>query len=477
MLTEYAAVDARPFPESGLVVETPSSSPLSPPPDTRHSLWLRVREFAVPPTMIETAARRRLAGDWAGACAAAGVDVDIPLRDVRQAYGKDFVGRVRDDLRDLVPDLLRWHLPRIAPDGLLRPGLTIPLARYEGAGPGVVWLVVRTPPAWADAGQRVSLALWDGARGGLRGVRGRSRPSAHPDRRFRFDLHRHLWDARRAGELGVRAGVGPRPGQLADLPHRERFAVDRWADEARLLLREDTGRDQGVVQVRVGRRHRVVLDVAADEVSPRVVDGTVEPGIPVLPDAATWVLPDLELLRAGLIDADGLHPLVAPVLVPGYVRAPAAREVPPAGRPRYVDCRGARHRIGLVDGVLVALDHEPTELRREELLVELTGTPLPCLRAIDEAHRNPHCLRGVRERLDHGDVAGALAVVEGLLGPAATLRSGALQEELEDAARRRVAYGLFRVGIDEPGHDWRELVRRGGELRRPRARPRTAQRD
>jgi hypothetical protein len=442
-----------------------------------------VREFAVPPTMIETAAGRRRAGDWAGACAAAGVDVDIPLRDVRQAYGEDFAERVRDDLRNLVPDLLRWHLPRIAPDGLLRPGLTIPLARYEGAGPGAVWLVVRTPPGWADAGQRVSLALWDGARG----ARGRSRPSAHPDRRFRFDLHRHLWDARRAGELGVRAGVGPRPGQLVELPHRERFAVDRWAHEARLVLREDTGRDEGVVQVRVGRRQRVLLDVTGDEVSPQVVDGTVEPGIPVLPDAATWVLPDLELLRAGLIGADGLHPLVAPVLVPGYVRAPApapapapaesAREVLPAGRPRYVDCRGARHRIGLVDGVLIALDHDPQELRREELLVELTGTPLPCLRAIDEAHRNPHCLSGVRERLDHGDVAGALAVVEGLLGPAATLRSGALQEELEDAARRRIAYGLFRAGIEEPGHDWRELVRRGGELCRPRARHRTARRD
>ncbi|MFJ2738545.1 hypothetical protein ACIO3O_02650 [Streptomyces sp. NPDC087440] len=412
-------------------------------PDSRLSLWLRVRRYAVPPSMIETAAARRRAGDWAGACAAAGVDVDIPLRDVRQAYGKDFAANVRADLRCLVPDLLRWHLPRIAPDGLLRPGLTIPLARYTGAGPGSVWLVVRTPPAWADAGQRVSLTLWDG-----------TRAAAHPDRRFRFDLHRHLWDARRTGELGVRAGVGPRPGQLPDLPHREAFAVDRWVEEARLLLR-DQGRDAGLVQVRVGRRHRVLVDAGRGVM--RAVDGPLESGLPVLPDAATWVLPDLGLLRAGEIGAGGLHPLVGSVLVPDHEEEPAAEAMAP-GRPRYVDCRGARHRIGLVDGVLVPLDHDPGELRREELLVELSGTPLPCLRAVDDAHRNPHCLSGVRERLDHGDVAGALAVVEGLLGPAATLRSGALQEELEEAARRRVAYGLFRAGIEEPGRDWSELA-------------------
>lgn len=115
-----------------------------------------------------------------------------------------------------------------------------------------------------------------------------------------------------------------------------------------------------------------------------------------------------------------------------------------------MECRGARHRIGLVDGVLAPLDHDPAEIRREELLVALTGTPLPCLRAIDEAHRQPHCLSGVRERLHHGDTTGALAVVEGLLGPDAVLRSGALQDELRAAALRRLTYGLFRAGLAGP---------------------------
>ena len=59
----------------------------------------------------------------------------------------------------------------------------------------------------------------------------------------------------------------------------------------------------------------------------------------------------------------------------------------------------------------------------------------------------PECLVDVRARLDHGDTEGALAVVEGLLGPDAVLRNGALREELETAAQRMVAHGLFRAGL------------------------------
>lgn len=136
--------------------------------DSRLSFWPRVREFAVPPSMIDTATARRRAGDWAGACAAAGVDADLNPRSVARSYGQDVAARIRADLRHLAPDLLRWHMPRIAPDGLLRPGLTIGLVRYDTEGrDGVrpLYLVARTPPAWADGGQRISLALWDRPRG------------------------------------------------------------------------------------------------------------------------------------------------------------------------------------------------------------------------------------------------------------------------------------------------------------------------
>ncbi|MEV7602318.1 hypothetical protein AB0O91_33600 [Kitasatospora sp. NPDC089797] len=415
--------------------------------DSRLSFWRRVREYAVPPSMIETATARRLAGDWAGACAAANVEVDLRLRDVARSHGRQLADQVGEDLRRLAPDLLRWHLPRTAPDGLVRAGLTVPLARYPGERP--VHLVVRTPPAWAEFGQRIALSLRDGSDTGPD-----RHPCSHPSRRFRLDLHRHLWDAERSGELALRAGAGVEVG-AADrtgppgipttlqpgLPDdsRQRCAVDRWAAEAELLLRAE-GRPAGPVVVRLGHRRRLLLGPG-----PCLEEATGDVrGLPLLPDAATWALPDLDLLRAGAIEPDRLHPLVAAALAPGHRASPASQ--PPPGQ-RLVDCRGARHRIAVVDGVLTPLDHDPAELRREELLVALSGTPVPCLRAIDQAHRNPAELAGVRERLDHGDTAGALAVVEELLGPQAALRGGPLRDELAAAAERRIAYGLYRSGL------------------------------
>ncbi|WP_416985198.1 hypothetical protein [Streptomyces sp. T028] len=430
--------------------------------DSRLSFWRRVREFAVPPSMIETATARRLTGDWAGACAAAGIDVDFTARSLARAHGRELAARVRADLRRLAPDLLRWHMPRIAPDGLLRPGLTLSLARYGTEGPGggrPVHLVVRTAPSWADAGQRMSLALWGGSRPE---DRARHHPHPCPNRRFRLDLHRHLWDADRAGELGARLrGAGPDPGVDHGLvPPELGCAVGRWADEAGILLAaEGWPGGTGTVLVRLGGRRRLALELAAHADgggSPALrITGAPTGGgcsaLPVLPDAATWTLPDLELLRTGAIDAELLHPLVAAALVPGRSPTRPPRSDDPAGRARLVECRGARHRIGLVDGVLAPLDHDPDEIRREELLAALSGTPLPCLQAIDRAHRRPDCLDGVRERLNHGDLAGALAVVEGLLGPEALLRDGALRDALEEAALRRITYGLFRAGLTGPG--------------------------
>ncbi|MFJ9243270.1 hypothetical protein [Streptomyces sp. NPDC101776] len=423
--------------------------------DSRLSFWLRVREFAVPHSMIDTATARRRAGDWAGACAAAGVDIDLDLRSVTRTHGRELAARVRADLRRLAPDLLRWHLPRIAPDGLLRPGLTIALARYGDDATGPPYLVVRTPPAWADGGQRISLALWDGTR---RDADARRHPHPRPSRWFRLDLHRHLWDAGRSGELRVRSGADRPPvdrtAELPDtVPEGRSRAVDRWAAEAAILLRAE-GRSAGPVIVRFGSRHRLALtsEPGADSlrIAPAPTDGGAT-GLPVLPDAATWVLPDLELLRIGAIDADRLHPLVAAALAPDRPARVHSPDRPGPDRPHLVDCRGDRHRIGLVDGVLAPLDHDPAEIRREELLVALTGTPLPCLQVIDDAHRRPDCLTGVRDRLLHGDIAGALAVVEGLLGPEAVLRGGALRDELQAAAERRLRYGLFKAGLAGPG--------------------------
>jgi hypothetical protein len=531
---------------------------------SRLLMWQRVREYAVPPSMIEVATARRAVGDWAGACAAARIDVDLDLRAVRDRHGADLLHRLRADLRRLAPDLLRWHMPRIAPDGRLRPGLTLSLARYGGAGATPLLLVVRTPPAWADAGQRMSLALWEESGDATPG----HHPHPHPDRRFRLDLHRHLWDAGRSGELARRCGAGGGPASTVPPPGLTGVADDTcasagWAVEAELLLRAE-GLPRGAFTVRLGARNRVVLELVApdDSHAPTVrpLQEALPPqevaALPVLPEAAVRVLPDLELLRAGLVTADRVHPLVASALaasgavparsggtlttsgrtptrsggtltrsggtlttsgrtlttsggtltrsggsltesdaVPaaagaglvaagdglaaagedmaaaGYGLAAAGEDMaaagyglaaagvvpsgsvpvvghaPESGDPHRVECRGEIHRIALRDGVLTAVDHHPAQLRREELLVALGGPALPCLRAIDAVHRNPEALPAVRERLGHGDVAGALAVVEGLLGPGAVLRDGPLREELESAAARRVDHGLFRSGL------------------------------
>lgn len=448
--------------------------------DSRLSFWLRVREFAVPPSMIETATARRNAGDWSGACAAAGFDVDIDMRTVVRRHGRALAARVRSDLRHLAPDLLRWHLPRVAPDGLLRPDTTVALARYDPpesrspcGGTSSVHLVARTAPAWADAGQRIALALWDDE------TRAGSRPPPRPDRRFRLDLHRHLWDARRADELRIRSGaeVSAAAGRvdtaLADAVP-EGCAAHRWAAEAAILLRA-AGRSAGPLRVRCGARRPLVMELSAEGPGPprlRIAERYPRGGVsalPVLPDAATWVLPDLALLRAGAITADRLHPLVSRALVPEWTPAEAHRPAAPGDRPFLVECRGEQHRIGLVDGVLSALDHDPAEIRREELLVDLTGTPLPCLQAIDRAHRHPDCLAGVRERLEHGDTAGALAVVEGLLGPGAVLRDGPLRDAVAASAQRRITYGMFRAGLTGygPPRTWYR-DHRGGRRGDPR---------
>ncbi|WP_433825792.1 hypothetical protein ACQP2E_27230 [Actinoplanes sp. CA-015351] len=448
--------------------------------------WRRVREFAVPPSMIESATARRSAGDWAGACVAARFDVDFSVGSVSRVHGREIAELLRADLRVLAPDLLRWHLPRVGPEGLLRPGLTLSLARYGG-----LHLVARTDPAWADAGQRVSLALWE--RGGP-GVPGH--PHARPDRRFRLDLHRCLWDAESAGSLRERAGSAPAEPDGAgpdgagpdgagpdgagpdgagpdvaepdvagaDLAARG-FAVLRWRDEAAILLAAD-GLPDGPVAVRLGAGRWLHLGPGG-----AVTCAGDHGGLPVLPDAATWVPPDLLLLRAGLIEASLLHPLVAAALVP---QEPAGSVVSTgaagAGGERFVECGGARHRIGLVGGVLAPLDHDPAELRREQLLIALGGTPMPCLRAVDATIRHPEDLVDVRARLDHGDYSGALDTLEALLGPGVLLREGALRDELEAAVDQRVVHGLFRAGM--AGHCPPRSPEETERRRKVRTRPR-----
>ncbi|MFE1788901.1 hypothetical protein ACFW7J_10980, partial [Streptomyces sp. NPDC059525] len=82
-------------------------------PDEDAAAWQRVRRYAVPRWMIEQAGAHRLAGDWRAACAAAGVEVVFGLSALARAHGTDVAAAVETDLLHLVPDLVRWHLPRV----------------------------------------------------------------------------------------------------------------------------------------------------------------------------------------------------------------------------------------------------------------------------------------------------------------------------------------------------------------------------
>ncbi|MEV6931151.1 ankyrin repeat domain-containing protein [Dactylosporangium sp. NPDC051485] len=149
---------------------------------------------AVPAWMIERATRRRLAGDWRGACEAAGVDADVDLRAIRRVHGADVADEVEGDLRHLVPDLLRWHLPRGRPDGLLRGGVWFPLALFPDGH-----ALVARPPVWHDRPQRISLRFHRMAADEQCGARDDT-----------LMLLRDRWDARCTAELLARSGGATR---------------------------------------------------------------------------------------------------------------------------------------------------------------------------------------------------------------------------------------------------------------------------
>ncbi|WP_433213173.1 ankyrin repeat domain-containing protein [Dactylosporangium sp. CS-047395] len=143
---------------------------------------------AVPASMIERATERRLAGDWPGAYAAAGVENLVDLGLIRRTFGDDAAARIEDDLRHLVPDLLRWYLVRDH-GALPRPHVWYPLVLL----PDDHAVMVHTLPFY-----RIRLTL-----GRVVEQRGRRDDS--------FLLLRDRWDARRTREILARCGFFNRP--------------------------------------------------------------------------------------------------------------------------------------------------------------------------------------------------------------------------------------------------------------------------
>ncbi|MBD0418160.1 ankyrin repeat domain-containing protein [Streptomyces sp. TRM S81-3] len=398
----------------------------------------RIRRYAVPRRTIERAAERRAAGDWRGACAAAGVDVAVDLAQVAEHCGQEVAAALEDDLRHLVPDLLHWHLPRVLGGWTtLDTGRTVVLARYRpvaaGERPRTTPYLHVTTPAMREGPQRVTLRFRTVASEKAAGVFG---PSAE-DWRYA----RHLWDARRTAELRERCGgtdrspffhpdgrprgaeelpaADPGPGDAAarsewiTLLHQRgevRAALTAAGIEADLTpleapawyqadpesflgglalqhtrLEPEMRRlaDEGVGDsflIAGDWRMNILLTPAATGLRLRAVGRKDAEGVPFLPEALWRRLPDLDLLRAGGIEPAHLHPLVREALFPA-LEVPEGIAGPPgpaAPAPVRVRCRGEWHEVGFRAGGLLHMPHSDEEQQRERALRAFGGAVAGC---------------------------------------------------------------------------------------------------
>lgn len=344
--------------------------------DSRAQAAIEARRFGVPLTMIEAATRRRSAGDWRGACAAADVEVRFNPDTIRRRHGSRVVGRLLDDLRDLAPDLLRWHMPRVAHGvGRLQEGLLVPLAGYATDDGHRLTLTAATPRFALAAGERIVLVVLDSDRrrrqANMSSATRAVLDGVHRKSFYRYSLlhHRMFWDAAQAPLLAqlcvglldaattyadTAGGIGARVSQeIASLQDSEQTAaawsaagIDlsvavtrasaermmRWLaaipvnlptllDQVRTVLPDA---DSAAIRAGGGTIALHGLGRTGSRVSARIAPANAARGLPIVPEAA-WSRPvDADLLRLGLLQPNELHPLVAAALAPGLTDERAA---------------------------------------------------------------------------------------------------------------------------------------------------------
>ncbi|MFE6308528.1 ankyrin repeat domain-containing protein [Nocardiopsis sp. NPDC057823] len=436
----------------------------------RAGALMRIRRFAVPREMIERATERRLAGDWRGACAAAGIDVRLDPEQARREHGAEFADALLDDLRHLVPDLVRWHHPRQADDRTGVEEHLFPVLSRPGGDRGP-WLTVRSPRRRTSRyeggpwSQRLVLGLTAHEELTLDASPGRTR-LYEPQL---WSSSRYLWDVRHVHETRERWGGGPdrapflnpdgTPRTVAELPTADPGPGDRAARTEWIDHLHQTGRvaealraagveaaDEGTVRVleripvSAGRwraelgglaalgygaaagfpdSYHLRITVRYDGHRVRVAMtpyGGAEPDPALSLPRACWARPeDVDAVRDGL-SPDHLHPLLREALAPA--RPPADGPVGPPPwepvAPVRARCGKEWHTLSLRDGRLVT-PHTGEEQARERALSALGGTVSPCFRAAESWRTGrgwlPKGLHARRaelfERIRHGDT-GAL---------------------------------------------------------------------
>ncbi|MEU4159766.1 hypothetical protein [Actinoplanes sp. NPDC026670] len=440
--------------------------------------WRNIRRFAVPARMITECAGARERGDWRAACEAARIDVDFDPGLAAEAGARAV---------HLVPDLLRWHLPRaLHGSTTFAGGYLYLLIPDEPVGPETVLLTVRAPVT-AQASQRLRLGAVRGA-DGLRDERTAPVPA-------------YLWDARHTS--GLRTAVGgsdrrlplltataqPQPedtvGVGDDLPARaERvwraprrrqaflaagfeFTAGQdgdWssADRNWYLQQLDPLRlahDARWLAARLGERAWTVTDNYYDYLTVFVDGDTIRVSRATAPDRPqilidmTRYCADLELIRQGRLTPGALHPLVREALFPG---APADPFTPAGGDLVRVRCGGVWHEIEVRQGRLDPLAHTLDERRRESAMGTLGGAVTGCF-AVErmwygELGRLPRRLRAYRaelwQHLIHGGTRTLLDMLDTGLDP--QLRDGAggtLIHRIAAFDHRRALPRLLAAGV------------------------------
>lgn len=190
-----------------------------------------------------------------------------------------------------------------------------------------------------------------------------------------------------------------------------------------------------------------------------------EAQLPVFPDAAAFPPPDLDLLVAGDLTAEDLHPLVRAALFPK--RAAAGRAAGPPDptppRPVKVRCSGTTHQVIPADNRLASPAHSDQELARELAITVLGRTAATGCAAVRHAWATgsgtiPPGLRRQRyelfTRMLHGDTDGVLAMLDA--GFDITVRDTGgrtLLHHLHRVDHQRLLPRLLAAGLDITGRD------------------------